>query len=274
MLHNFRFCALGSVYHAENPEFFTMALSSVFSQTQAVPVFLVVDGPIGPELSAVLAEFESKIERIVWLEENVGLASALNAGIEAIGIDYDYVIRFDSDDINRSIRFERLIEEINVTGIDLLGSYVKEFSEEEDATTIRNVPLEQNAIQRWMAVRNPFNHPSVVFKISAVREVGGYDDYRYFEDWWLWAKLIKAGSSMGNISDSLVDFRSGSNTLSRRRGLRYLRHEFVFFLALSKLRLHPRLLITISFLLRGATRFIGARAFERIYFLARKIIKD
>ena len=49
------FSVLLSTYHKEQPQFFTAALDSVFSQTLPAPeVVLVCDGPLTPELDALI----------------------------------------------------------------------------------------------------------------------------------------------------------------------------------------------------------------------------
>src|SRR5262245_24553386 len=72
------------VYVSDNAQLFAKALASAL--TCAYPLekaVIVVDGPIGEALEAVLANYGSAPGvDIVRLSRNVGLAAALNAGIE------------------------------------------------------------------------------------------------------------------------------------------------------------------------------------------------
>ena len=104
-----KFCALGSLYQGEKPRNLRVALQSLLNQSLAVPVVLVIDGPISSELRDVVKQFANQIYRIIELPENVGLGPALNEGIKIIDNEFDYLIRFDTDDINASQRFETLI---------------------------------------------------------------------------------------------------------------------------------------------------------------------
>ena len=67
----------------------------------------------------------------------------------------------------------------------------------------------------------------MTFRIDAVLEVGGYENVPFFEDWYLWGKML-AEFAVGNIDKSLVLFRSGKRALARRRGLSYAKNEFSF----------------------------------------------
>ena len=40
--------------------------------------------------------------------------------------------------------------------------------------------------------RNPINHVTVMFKKDSILEVGNYENLPYFEDYYLWCKLIKS----------------------------------------------------------------------------------
>ena len=69
------------------------------------------------------------------------------------------------------------------------------------------MPTNYNGIKKSICYRNPFNHPSVAFRIKAVNKVGGYEDVPFFEDWFLWAKMISSNANVANIDKSLVKFR-------------------------------------------------------------------
>ena len=100
-----RIAALGALYFGDNPEFFRACLESLAVQTKQLPIFIVVDGPIGAELESVIDEYE-ELNVSLRRPDNNGLAVALQFGLHELEARFDYVIRFDSDDVNRADRFE------------------------------------------------------------------------------------------------------------------------------------------------------------------------
>ena len=45
------------------------------------------------------------------------------------------------------------------------------------------------------------NHPSVMYKKSAVIEAGFYEDYRFFEDYNLWCTMLNKGYKGYNVKE-------------------------------------------------------------------------
>ena len=46
-------------------------------------------------------------------------------------------------------------------------------------------------------------------------------DMPYFEDYWLWVRMLKAGYKVKNIDQVLVRVRAGQDMIVRRGGLNY-----------------------------------------------------
>ena len=67
------------------------------------------------------------------------------------------------------------------------------------------------------------NHPTVIYKKEEVLAVNSYEDFPFFEDYYLWAKMIKSGSKFYNIQENLYKFRAGLSMFKRRGGKQYLR---------------------------------------------------
>ena len=130
---NFKFSVLMSVYAKENPEHFWLALHSNLVEQTLLPdeMVLVCDGPLTPELDAVIAEYQEKcpaILRVHRLSENGGLGKALNSGMEQCR--YDWIARADSDDVCDAHRFEIQMNYLQEhPEVDILGSCIDEFEE-------------------------------------------------------------------------------------------------------------------------------------------------
>lgn len=227
------FSVLLPVYLGDRPEFFARAVESVTVDQDRRPSELVIvcDGPIGAELAAVVDDARGGCMTggvpvtVVALPENVGLARALEAGLAACA--HEIVARADADDVSLPQRFAvqvPLVEE----GVDLLSSAVAEFgSDESRRGLVRSWPTDQADIATLARFADPFNHPAVVYRRSAVTSAGGYEHMDRMEDYWLFVRMIAGGARVANVEEPLVLYRVGAGAYERRGGLRLLRSEVV-----------------------------------------------
>ena len=223
------YSVLMSVYAGENSEFLSQSIESMIKQTVPSNNFvLVCDGSLTNELDLVVARYESEnpdVFHVVRLEKNVGLAMALNAGLKHC--ENEYVARMDSDDIASPNRMQKQLDAIN--DADILGCYVSEFTTKPgDSQTVRVVPTNQEDIKAFARRRNPFNHPSVLYKKSSVLQAGGYEKFPLCEDYHLWIKMLLNGCTAVNISEPLVYMRVGSGMHKRRGGWAYFKSMLNF----------------------------------------------
>lgn len=216
---------LMSVYIKEKPEYLRTSLKSAINQTVRVKeIVLVLDGPITDQLQSVVEECQkecSDLIKLFPLKENVGLGKALAIGVEKC--KYDLVARMDTDDIMIPTRIEKQIAEFT-SDLDLtiVGSNIDEFYDSPESIVGRRVVPETNEeICNFSKKRNPFNHMTVMFKKSAVLDVGNYQPMMGFEDYYLWVRLLKAGYKGKNIQESLVFARTGEDMYARRGGKKY-----------------------------------------------------
>ena len=68
-----------------------------------------------------------------------------------------------------------------------------------------------------------------MYKKSAVQKAGGYQKMMWFEDYYLWIRMILNGAKFYNIQEPLVNMRAGYGQLERRSGLKYAKEEFKFY---------------------------------------------
>lgn len=216
---------LMSVYIKEKPEYLRTSLKSAINQTVRVKeIVLVLDGPITDQLQFVIEECQkecSDLIKLIPLKENVGLGKALAIGVEKC--KYDLVARMDTDDIMIPTRIEKQIAEFtSELDLTIVGSNIDEFYDSPESIVGRRVVPEMNEeICNFSKKRNPFNHMTVMFKKSAVLDVGNYQPMMGFEDYYLWVRLLKAGYKGKNIQESLVFARTGEDMYARRGGKKY-----------------------------------------------------
>ncbi len=222
---------LMSVYKKEKPEYFKEAIDSMLNQTVKTDDFVIVcDGPLSEGLDNVIADYVttySGLFNVYRLPHNMGLAKALNHGI--LQCKNEIIARMDSDDISVPERIEKQLKAMKDRHADIVGANIKEFTgQPSDAQKERTVPENNEEIIAFAKKRSPFNHPSVLYKKSAVVNVGFYEDYRYFEDYNLWVTMLLKGYQGYNVQESLVFMRGGEDMYKRRGGLEYVKCIFRF----------------------------------------------
>lgn len=224
-----KFSVLLSLYYKEQPDFLCQSLNSIFSQTLLpYEVVLVKDGSLSNELETVIDFYQKKYSnlKVIPLSTNQGLGKALNEGLKHCS--YDLVARMDTDDIAKPDRFDKQLEIFHkYKEIDVVGSWIDEF--EGDVThisSIRKLPEFHAEIYQFTKKRSPVNHPVVMFKKSAVIAAGGYMHFPFFEDYYLWVRMLINGAKFYNIQESLLYFRSSSDMFKRRGGWNYAINEY------------------------------------------------
>ena len=241
------FSVLMSVYIKEKPEYLRQCLDSMLAQTVSPnQIVLVEDGELTEELYKVIDEYKTDIFKIVKLKENIGLGNALKEGLDAC--DYPLIARMDTDDIAFPQRFEKQLEEFKKDPeLDICGSHALEFDGEiTNITSKKNVPLTNEEIYNYAKKRNPFNHPTVMYKKKAVIDAGNYQDALSFEDYYLWARMLVNGAKGKNIDDYLLYFRTGGDMFKRRGGYEYLKNALAIKWKIHKLGLSSFLDCMIS----------------------------
>lgn len=237
------YSVLMSVYKNDKPEFLDLAIASMACQTvEPKDIVIVCDGPLTSELDATLEKWQKVLEKQLTLHrlnENHGLGFALNVGLSLCKCDI--VARMDSDDISRPERCEILLSKLISEGLDLVGGAIEEFDRAAgDMGVVRMPPLTKKDIDTWLKGRNPFNHVSVMFDRHVVEGAGGYEPFPWMEDYWLWARMIARGCRCANVSDVVVDVRTGEGMYARRSNVAYLKSQVRFFAELRKLGLVGR----------------------------------
>lgn len=216
----YKYSVLMAIYAKDLPVYVVTAVESMLSQTIPPEEYIiVVDGPITDELKTVILKYGENKElfTIIWLNENKGLANALNIGLKHCR--NELVARMDADDISRPNRCERELECFkNCPKLVICGCNVDEFYESpNNIKTSRIVPQDYQSIRKFMKKRQPFNHPTVMYKKSKVLECGGYPYLKRKEDFDLFSRMLQKGCYALNINESLYLYRVNKANYARRK---------------------------------------------------------
>ena len=215
------FSVLLPVYFRDDVAAFTRSFRSVTADQERTPdeVVVVVDGPLEADLDAAVEACAAASQvptEILRLPNNVGLARALNAGLDQCA--HDIVARQDADDASMPTRFALQVPVIE-SGADLVGSALVEFDEDPDQPgRLRVPPLTPEDIGRGARWAQPVFHPTIVYRRSVVEAAGGYQDLPLLEDYWLFARMLHHGARFANLPEPLVAYRVGEGAYARRGG--------------------------------------------------------
>ena len=221
------YSVLMSLYKNENPKWFCEAVESMLKQTVSPgEIVIVEDGQLSDELERCVQYYEhnyNNLFKIVRNPINQGLGKALNCGLKEC--KNEIVARMDTDDISVENRCEIQLKYLEAHPYTVLvGSNVYEFSDNiNNIIDRRVVPSSYHDICKFAKRRNPFNHPTVMFKKTKVIEAGGYSSFRYGQDYELFGRMLIEGYRLENIDECLLYFRRDGQTMKKRKNKESIR---------------------------------------------------
>ncbi len=221
------YSVLMSVYYGEKPEYLRLSMESIFAQTVPTNDFvLMCDGPLTKELDLVVDEMMARhadVLRVVRLEVNKGLGDALNCGLTECR--NELIARMDSDDIAAPDRCELQLKKFaEDPELAIVGGAIDEFEGTPDrVVSHKHMPESHEEILVYAQRRNPFNHPTVMYRKSVVLALGSYPHNILHEDYALWSKILLSGAKGCNLPQTLCRMRVDSGMYDRRGGWEYLK---------------------------------------------------
>jgi amylovoran biosynthesis glycosyltransferase AmsE len=263
---NQKFSVLLPIYNrSELQQTFPTCLEAIADNTTLPSeVVIVCDGPLDWDIDGQIAPYQGLLNiKLVKLEKNVGLARALNIGIE--NCEYDIIARVDSDDFCRFDRFEKQLFYIN-KGFNLVGSNIQEVDGNGKSLMIRAVPEQSQEILDFALRRNPFNHMTVMYRKQNLIRVGLYPDFYLKEDYALWCQMLsQPWIRPFNIQECLMKVTAGEGMYARRSSLRIFSQELKMQLFLRRTLKKRGSLILIDFLFRVIFHLIPPKAKSVFY---------
>lgn len=204
----------------------------------------------------------------VYLPQNKGLGNALKEALA--NCSNNLVARMDSDDISAPYRFGKQLEVFTADpDVDIVGGSITEFvGSSDNITGERQVELTDTEIKKDMHRRCTMNHVSVMYKKNAVLASGGYLDWHYNEDYYLWIRMLEHGCKFANVPYPLVNVRTGADMSARRGGWKYFRSEQTLqrYMLERKLISFPRYVYNVA--LRFGGEFVAPNSVRQLIYKA------
>jgi glycosyltransferase involved in cell wall biosynthesis len=192
------------------------AVASVLGQTERdLELVVVDDGSVDATSERVRALDDPRV-RLVRNDAPLGLAGALNVGLDAAS--GTYLARMDADDIALPWWLETTLGRLRLSGSAVMGSGMIDLGGDGRLGTVHRMPAGARAV-RWAALfSSPFFHSTVVVDRAVLDEHGlRYDpSFAESEDYDLWARLLDVADG-DNVRDALVLYRKHATQASARR---------------------------------------------------------
>ncbi|PLY01391.1 MAG: glycosyl transferase [Desulfuromonas sp.] len=202
-------------------EYLAATLASLQHQTLHDWELVVVDDGSDDATPEILAEVARRDPRVqVVSPGKIGLVAALNLGLERCHAPL--LARMDGDDICHPQRFKRQLETMtHAPDLDLLATRIRHFPRPSLSDGMRayeewlNSHLEHDEIARDVFVESPFANPSVMLRTAKLRDLGGYIDYGWPEDYDLWLRYAASGARFARLPETLLFWRDHPDRLTR-----------------------------------------------------------
>lgn len=226
-------CYLICVFN--NQQGLDTSLTSIFKDEPLADILVIDDGS---NPSAILPKAPNGYNIMyLRLKDNMGLISALNAGLKfIIEKDYIYMARLDAGD---TVNFGRLRAQHDYLethpSIGVVGTQVRAFDKNTNKTLFNfNNPTKPQAVGRILKIKNCVAHPSIMARTQAFTISGPYDQsYKYAEDYEMWRR-IEEFFGIANLKETFINKeispmqmtalnRKGSTTSKLRAQIRYFK---------------------------------------------------
>jgi glycosyltransferase involved in cell wall biosynthesis len=262
-----------SVCKNDRLAFVKESVLSILCQTFSLfHYYIILDGPVAPEISLYLNSLSDSRIRLFRLEKNGGLARALNFLLEIIlkNPGYTIIARMDADDISFASRLEKQHKYLaDNQDISCVGCWFQEIDESGRYLYDRKLPVGHEALRKRYFTRTPFPHPAVMYRRNLIETAGLYPtDTILMEDNVLWGIALKNGFKFGNIPEYLLKFRIDRNFYKRRSGIRYGWNYMITKFRVNKMLHTPVYVYLISFGI-GVMKMIPFFILKHIYYFLR-----
>lgn len=181
------------------------SIDSVLSQTYTDFNLIIINDGSTDNTSHIIDSYDDERILHIELEENVGVATALNIGL--MHTESDFIARFDSDDLMFANRLEKQLQFFQENpSIDILGGAMCTYMGKNHTCSQPHIIQHHKQIKTALMVTYPIAHPTVMMRKTVA------DSFRYdsrfvaSEDLEAWTRLIHH-FTFANINENLIHYR-------------------------------------------------------------------
>ena len=179
------------------------AAASVLAQTYRNLELILCDDASTDDTWRIMQRIAAQDARVTVFQNktNRGLGASLNGCLSRAG--GEYIARQDADDVSDPDRIERTMDFLLSSGAPYAACGVRVF-DDGGVWSTRQYP--QKITKHTIAQKNPFFHPTMVFRRAVLEGVGGYSETpetRRTEDYDLVMRLAAEGVIGENLPEIL-----------------------------------------------------------------------
>lgn len=196
-------------------DFLHDAIKSILTQSFTHFELLIIDDGSTDESLEIAYQFDDSRIRIIPLDRNKGIISALNFGLSVA--KGKYLARMDADDIAFPNRFEKQIDFLeNNSSIGCLGTDFKWLDEPSEKSWVQYYDAENIKISLLFGCS--ICHPTVMFRMREIRRYNlTYPNkYPYAEDYAFWVSLSQY-MKIANLTEPLLYYRRHDSQISKKK---------------------------------------------------------
>jgi glycosyltransferase involved in cell wall biosynthesis len=194
-------------------------LDTLVAQTYKDFEVLLVNDASRDATLEVADRYRSRLAlRVLDLEQNMGVAGALNYGLARI--DSPYIARIDADDLAQPTRLEQQVGFLQAhPNIDVCSSAMELFYEDGSRPNgILAKPADDAAIKTALVQYASMSHGASTFRKSFFDDIGVFDVRLDFaEDYDLWCRGALLGKNYANLPDALTKYRQHPNQVGKQK---------------------------------------------------------
>lgn len=216
-------------------DFIAASIESILKQTYPHFELLIVDDGSTDNTVEIIRSFSDARIRLIQNDGNKGQPFTRNIALtEAKG---EFLAVLDSDDIAFPNRLEVQLQHfLDRPRLAVLGGMAHVIDKHGQRTGQDMIPIcESVVLHTALLFHNSFVHPTVMIRISAFRDVGGYPEHPVAQDYALFSR-IALKYEVDNIPEYLGEYRLHDNNISvRKKDLLHEQHRAILRYQLEQL---------------------------------------
>lgn len=206
-------------------DFFSRALNSLLKQTYPnIEIVVVDDSPAGEPIRREIAEYMGKVRaehsNVIYYqnEKNIGGALARNKGIDlASGF---YITFLDDDDEYEPDKVKKQVAFMQEQDCDLSFSNLIMYNNAGEIVDMRefhDIPsFDNETLLHYHLMHHMTGTPTFMFKADKLREIGGFDDAKMGQEFYLMLKSIERGLKIRYFDDcDVIVYKHDREAISR-----------------------------------------------------------
>lgn len=221
----------------EQLDWIKKSVESILNQTNNHFEFIVVlDNPENERLKELLYSYQSHDQRIKLIinEKNLGLVNSLNIALKHC--TGEFIARMDADDISIRNRLEIQKKYLEENKLDFVFSGVEVIDEEGSGLyETNNHELDSDQTKRALEGINISFHPTWFLKSAILKDLQGYRDISYCEDYDFLLRCLNKEYKLGKMAKPVLQYRVRESGISKSYSLeQYLNAKSIFKLYKTK----------------------------------------